>query len=451
MFVLNYLYFLIISWLLLDYLNRRRKVVGHPLWEKQKLIFTGPEMFWTLLFSTGLLALAAPAGLNLMALRLFSLEIFCLVCLQVVKRRASFTLPMVVYSMFLAWLVVGLFYCPSLGYGIRTILKYLYPILVTLVASAVVRDPEVFLKASLGARLVALLALLVTIVPVVEWILFPGVFWYSTARAINYISITAFSLALFCYMGHKAKNLFYAGLFTLPCLLWVFRTSIMGTVVALMVFAFFRYRVKSLPPIALVFVMGVLAVFYVPSLKSKMFYRDDVTLMQFMDGRVTKDDINSNARFAMWEFFEKRFYEGRELQGSGTGACQQYFYTHHVFAGLKVMHSDMVQMKCDNGQIGLILYFTSILLIIGHSFVLFCCYRNRWVKICAITAGASMAGVAVTLYSDNVVNYSMCTLAYPFGFYGMLLGLAKGLKQRGEQGAGVGIGCSALIAERREG
>ena len=37
-----------------------------------------------------------------------------------------------------------------------------------------------------------------------------------------------------------------------------------------------------------------------------------------------------------------------------------------------------------------------------------------------------LAGVALTMYTDNVVNYSMATLSYPFGFYGMMLGLIKG-------------------------
>ena len=41
----------------------------------------------------------------------------------------------------------------------------------------------------------------------------------------------------------------------------------------------------------------------------------------------------------------------------------------------------------------------------------------------AITAGSTMAGMLLTLYSDNVVNYSMATLSMPFGFYGMMLGL----------------------------
>ena len=55
-------------------------------------------------------------------------------------------------------------------------------------------------------------------------------------------------------------------------------------------------------------------------------------------------------------------------------------------------------------------------------------WRNEGIpilRLCAIVAGASMAGVFVTLYSDNAVNYSMATLSMPYGFYGMMLGLNK--------------------------
>ena len=94
------------------------------------------------------------------------------------------------------------------------------------------------------------------------------------------------------------------------------------------------------------------------------------------------------------------------------------------------MHSDLVQMKCDNGMIAVILYYAAILMIIMHAFAVFSRRHTMEVKICAITAGASLAGVAVTMYSDNVVNYSMCTLAYPFGFYGMMLGMLKGERKQ---------------------
>lgn len=428
MFALNYLYFLIITLLLLQYLRMRSKKVKHPLLQREILTFSGPEMFWTLLFSTGLLAFSAPAGLDLMALRLLTLEVFCLICLSYAKGKPSYPFPVVCYLIFMLWLVIGCFYSPAPAYGVRVILKYLYPLVVVLAASAVVRRPEVMMKSALGARTVAVISYVVTIVPFVG-VLFPGVFWYVTARAINYISICMFSLALYFYLGKERKNLIYAILFTLPCILWVFRTSIMGTVVGVMVFSLFRYKIKALPVIALIAMLGVACVFYVPAVKEKMFKDDTVTLTDFMNGKVNKDGIESNARFAMWEYFEERFYKDKEVQGSGTGATQHHFYTNFLFGGLQVMHSDMVQMKCDNGLVALWLYYSSIVLMIAHAFLVFCRNRNRWIKICAITAGSAMAGVAVTMYSDNVVNYSMCTLSYPFGFYGMMLGLLKAKKK----------------------
>lgn len=428
MFALNYLYFLIITMLLLQYLQCRSKKVKHPLLQREILTFSGPEMFWTLLFSTGLLAFSAPAGLDLMALRLLTLEIFCLMCISYAKGKPAFPFPVVCYIIFILWLVVGCFYSPAPAYGVRVILKYLYPLVVCLAASAVVRRPEVMMKSALGARTVAMVAWLITLT-FVEHILFPGVFWYGTARAINYISICMFSLSLYFYLGKERKNLMYAILFTLPCIIWVFRTSIMGTVVGLMVFSLFRYKIKALPVIALIAMLGIACVFYVPAVKEKMFKDDSVTLTDFMNGKVNQDSIESNARFAMWEYFEERFYKDKEVQGSGTGATQHHFYNNFLFGGLKVMHSDMVQMKCDNGLVALWLYYSTVVLMITHAFVVFCRQKNRWIKICAITAGASMAGVAVTMYSDNVVNYSMCTLSYPFGFYGMMLGLLKARKK----------------------
>ena len=58
------------------------------------------------------------------------------------------------------------------------------------------------------------------------------------------------------------------------------------------------------------------------------------------------------------EYFENRFYKNKEVQGSGTGAVQHHFYNNFLFGGLKVMHSDMVQMKCDNGLVALWLYYS---------------------------------------------------------------------------------------------
>lgn len=403
----------------------KQGVMTNPLNREQKMVMDGPEMFWVLTFSTGLLAFSAPAGLDLMAIRLMVLEIFCLVGLFICKRSPQWSPAIIFYLIYIIWLVVGLSYTPAPGYGFRVILKYLYPLLIMLFASAAVRDKEVFFKAGIGARTVALISIGVFFIPYVVH-LFPGVFWYGTASAIHYISMCVFSLALFYYTQEKKKNLLLCILFMLPCVLWVFRTSIMGTTLALMTFFFFKYKLKSLPVMFSVFILFIVAVFAIPSVREKMFVNSEsVSIEQFQRGEITKEDINSNARFGMWEHLENRFYEGKELTGSGVGSVQNYMYSNFVFGGLKVPHNDYVQILCDSGIIGVVLYLLVVLTVIIHSFIVYQNNSDVAIRMSAIVAGSSLAGVALTLYTDNVVNYSMATLAYPFGFYGMMLGLIK--------------------------
>jgi hypothetical protein len=323
---------------------------------------------------------------------------------------------------YLIWLAIGCFYGPSIGYGVRVILKYSYPLLLCLFASAAVRDEEIFFKSSLLARKVAVVSLIFSFVPLIGQLV-PGVFWYGTAKAINYISIMVLSLGLYFYTDEKRKNLTYTILFLLPCFVWVFRTSIMGSLVAIMAFSFIKYRLKSLPIIVGILIAGVVAVFAIPSLRKKMFFDDKVTIEQFEAGKVGQDKVNTNARDAMWKDLKRRFYKGHEIAGSGTGSVQNYMYNHFVFGGLKVPHSDFVQMMCDNGMIALCVYVTISLIIFFHCFKVYWSTDEPSLQLCAIVAGASVAGVFVTLYSDNVVNYSMATLSMPYGFYGMMLGL----------------------------
>jgi len=428
MYLLNYLYFLVITILGFVWLTSSGGYMKNPLNKEQMMRMSGPEMFWVLTFGTGLLALSAPAGLDLMAIRLLVLEVFCLIGLFITKQKPQWNVASIIYAAYLVWLIIGLTYSPAPAYGIRVILKYLYPLVIMLFASAVVRNKEVFIKASLVARVVAFVSLIINVTYLERYIA-PGVFWYGTARAINYISICMFSLALFYYTDEKKKNAFYTVLFMLPCFLWVFRTSIMGTGIALMTFAFLKYKAKSLPMIFGMLVCGAILVFTVPSLREKMFVSDSVTIEDLQSGQLSKDDINSNARYALWEHLEDKFYKGNELTGSGIGSVQNYMYNNFVFGGLQVPHGDFVQMKCDSGLIGLIIYIVLILSVVIHTFSVFNSTCDSAVKMCAIVAGSSMLGVFATLYSDNVVNYSMATLSMPFGFYGMMLGLQKGVRK----------------------
>ena len=434
MVYLNVIYFLIITYLAITYLQKRFRVLANPCVANGKIAVDGPELFWILTFSTGLLAFSADVGLDLMAIRLLVLEILCLCAINMTRNKVVLTPALIVYFVFVAWMVIGLFYGPngSFMYGIRTILKYMYAPLVALCASSIVKDFEVFMKAATFARVTALVSFIVGSTFLRH--LVPGAFWCGTALAINYISIMTLSLVLF-FEGDskdKKKNLAFSIFFIIPCFIWVFRTSIMGSLVAIMTVSFIKWRIKSLPIIAAVLIAGVLAVFFIPSLNEKMFREENaVTLEQFQESGVSMDNIDSNGRQGMWEYCEEHFYKGHELTGSGTGNLQYSFYTslHKIFNGIKIIHSDFFQQKCDNGLIGLVLYGAASFLIFLHCFFTYHSTRDPRIRIPALVAGAAIIGVYVTHYSDNTVNYSMATLSMPYGFYGMMLGIKSKLKR----------------------
>lgn len=429
MIYLNLLYYLIITIYGYRFLKSDGQILKSPFDDSTYYQFTGPEMFWILSFSTGLLAFSAPFAVDLMAVRLLTIMILCFMGFSMVHHHPIWSFPLKLYVVYLVWLVIGCFYSPSAAYGVRVILKYSYPLIFCLFASAVIDNFPVAIKSALFARKIALIVVILSFIPYIEGYIIPGVIWYATARAIHFISIMTLSITLFFFAADKKKNLVYAIIFLLPCFLWVFRTSIMGSGVAIMAFSIIRWRVKSLPVIAAVLIAGVVAVFTIPSLREKMFKKEttNVTIENFQQGGIGMEDVETNARAALWEFLEDMLYEDHKIVGSGTGAVQNYMYTHHIFGGLKVAHSDYVQMKCDNGLIGLGLYCAMTLFIFLHCFKIYWSTDDVRIQLFAITAGASILGVFATMYSDNCVNYSMATLSMPYGFYGITLALNRRL------------------------
>ncbi len=427
--IINFIYFIIISLLGLKFAFQSQGIMRHPVDKRRKIIFNGFELLWTLIFSTGLLALSAPAGFDLMAIRLLVLECFCLFGVLCCNNRPIWCITTCIYVIYLLWLIIGISYSPMPTYGIRVFLKYLYPFLILLFASAVVRRYEVFLVAGLGARTVALVCVAISFVPYAESLV-SGVFWYGTARAINFITMCIFSLALYFDGFRHKKDLWFAIIFAIPCVLWVFRTSMAGTTLALVTFYFYRYKLRSIPVVLGIIALFICSIFFIPSVRTKMF-TEEISIEQIREGKISKESISSNSRFALWTYLLNRFYSENKLSGCGTGCVQNHMYNHSIFGGLQVPHNDYVQMLCDNGIVAVIIYLLMGFGIIAHTYQI---YNNKQftlaIRICAITAGSSLAGVLLTMYTDNTVNYSMATLAYPFGFYGMMLGLIAGFNHQ---------------------
>src|SRR5574344_1877607 len=173
------------------------------------------------------------------------------------------------------WLLYSMTYSQAGEYGGRYILKYLYPLVIMLGASAVIRDEEVFLALCIWARRIAFVsAVVVFFVPILQRVV-PGVFWYNTALTLHYVTISCISLALYFFYGKDKKDLILAIVFVLPCIMMVHRTGLLAIFTGLAVFCFFKFKWISLPYIAGVLAIGVAIIFYVPAFHEKMFWTED--------------------------------------------------------------------------------------------------------------------------------------------------------------------------------
>ena len=423
----NIILFITLSLYQVRYLAAKSIVGTSPFTGKSNIRYSGDEYFWIITFSTGLLALASGGiGIDFSAIRLFVLIAFMLWIIIRNISKIRFPFPLQAYAIYITWLVFGLTYCQEIFYGFRVILKYFYPLSIALAASIIVHNKEVFFKSAILARRVALVSFLLTFTPFVTRFI-GGVFWYSTAKAISYIAMCMFSMSLLVHnQAEKKKNAFYVIAFIIPCIYWVFRTSMYGTFLAFVSFFLIRDGFKAFPKIILLGIAGVAIVFGVPSVSEKMFKENTNIISYSQMGELKRDDIRDNNREAMWTEISEKLYAPHKTIGSGTGSTQHYFYTIYK-GGMQggQVHNDFLQILADNGIIGLIFYLSTTFSIFFHCLILYRKATDPSAKICLLTAGASIIGITATMFSDNTVSYSMATLSFPWGFYGMALGLTK--------------------------
>lgn len=416
-----YLLFIILLFFSVRLLFQKEGIISSPYSSEVKMKCTGMELLVIFIFSTGLLAIQP-----LIAVRLAMLEVLCVVGIALSKNRVVFSIPIILFLVFLLWTLIGLAYTSTIPYGIRMILKYAAPLLVCMLASSVVRDGEIFLKALQSARKTGLVALLVLFIPFVTF-MFQASFWHQAAIVTHFITLAMFSLALFFFTDEKKSNLWWFIAFSVPCVFKVFRTDIMGTMLALCAFFTIKYRVKAIPIIIVLACLSVASIFCIPSVKSKMYYNPDaVTITDFLTGNVDENNINTSGRKTVWEEAMHIYESNNELIGSGTGTIQRYMYENYNFGAQ--LHGDFLVMLVDNGKVGLILFLIMYLAVIIHCIWIYHAYDNNMIKLCAIAAGSSLIGVMVTMYSDNTISFSLATLSLPWGMYGMVLGMLEKTK-----------------------
>ncbi len=429
--IINLIVFLVLNAYFFIFMFRYSARIKDPLNSSRYILIEGTEMFFILLFATGTLALSsaggghgAGGGFNLQAIRLLILEVALIMSLFVCVERPKWGPGTIAYLVYIIWCIYSLTWCSSIEYGIRYILKYLYPLIIMITASAIVRDEKIFLALCVWARRVSLLAIITVSVPIIGQFL-GGLFWYITALNLNLATISVISFGLYYFYGKDKKDLIIGIICIIPTLISVHRSGLLAIGAAMSVFMFMKHKWISLPYIAVVLAVGLAIVFYVPAFHDKMFWKDtekELTISDIRTGTITEDDIRNNGREALWEMLEINFYKGKELKGSGIGSCQKFLYDNPSI--VKQTHGDYVQMRCDTGLIGFWLYMAIGAIIIVHCFIVTArWYVPDYIKCCAMMTAGGIAGCYLAMYSENVVTYTMASTGYPFALYGVMLGM----------------------------
>ncbi len=380
-------------------------------------------------------------GMNLSAWRL--LLWIVLVGLILIKGgsalsgRTPLGLPIILYGVFLLWCLYRLMEAPSVGYGVRSLLKLLYPFLVLLLARKVARRGRlgVYLVPMIGASLIISLftsGLSEKVPYLVYNPLLEGVFWPRATFADHAaIMVGVILVVLWGYRGYIPA--FSRRVYTLGAI-WLIlsplvvacRTGLLATAAALSGYLLTRHKAMALPVIGGLFVLGTAAVFFLPQLREHTFF--DSSRAEFNDvlhANITVENIDSSGRFAMWRDLLDRFYRPHPWMGSGLGAVQDYLYTRSFGGDLTAAHSDYVALLCDMGLVGLLLYLS----ITVSALVL--AVRYAWtgatmeLRVAAALVLSSFLACLCAAGFDNVFNYTLPVHSLPFAFTGILLGMSR--------------------------
>ncbi len=442
---------------------------------KHKLLyFSRQELFLLFILATGLFQTGgfSVAGVNLSALRLLLWTVLAAFALVAFKGRRLNQItfvpwPIFWYSLFLGWCVLHLIaFSPDVIYGLRSILKLVYPFLVLLLAYRV----SISSNTSVYLHLVFFATLVISIftsgvsekIPYLAYNnpLLTGIFWPRATFADHAAIMVGVGLALWSSQlagkplfpavvnrpsrrrkkRFQIRNYFKAWQYK-AALLWLCvsplavtnRTGLLATAGSIATFLAYKYKLKSIPFIVGIFFLGLWIVVYMPSFRESTF-RDSrgVTIESVRE--VQSEDIDSSGRFAMWEHLMQRFYTPNQLVGSGMGTVQHFMYTmaetsYGPFGRIKVPHSEYVVLLCDLGLIGFGLYLLTGLsaLYLGMKAVF---RRDRTEQTLGLVVASSFVALFCAMGFDNPHLYALGVHQYPFAFLGMLLAVQAENRKR---------------------
>lgn len=389
----------------------------------EKVLLTGREKFLLLTMVTGMFQVGIDLGVSLSAFRLMIWIGMILLSFVLYAKSPKLHGVFIPYILFLVWLGISLAWTVDIGFGIRGYLKYLYPFLIMLFAATFVRSPQFIYVAMRWMILTSFIYSLflggvMTDVLGIWYFYGQGIFWPMSTLA-DYLGIMSGVSFLMWWRTKEKKYLLLIVWFFLSTVLQSVRTGMLAILLVIIVASYLRYKILALPYIAFVVLIALSSVVFIPQIHDKMF-NESARVSSISDlSSISTDNIDSSARFVMWDWALDAFYKGHEWSGAGLGSIQQYMYKHYVFGGLHALHNDYVQILVDTGLPGLILYALFPIGIFIYAYKGIMRKGMDPYKSTLVLTVLSYVSVLSTMYTDNVVNYTFAVHSMPFIFIGI--------------------------------
>ncbi len=403
------------------YSKQNLKVVQHPVLRDTQCLINRDLHFLTFSIATAMIFLGP------LSLVKYGFWIAFMLYLTFTRFHIKIDAIVASYLLFIIWSLFSLSYSTVKFQGLMMVIKYTLPLFYLWLGYNAIQDSDdflFFLKKT--AWIMAIYAFLIGgfSAKFLPWI-YKFLCFKTGKLVISYASLADFYSALFVvplalFIVYREKKwLVVAGWIALSTILEVVRTGIGGIFLASSFFLFFYYRLKAVPWLLGLAALGVSAVFLIPSVHDKMFLNGSQTLDSMNTSSINFENIQSNGRELVWETNMAIFYDPNPLTGAGLGESMEYTKNHFI---VKLIHNDYVQILCDMGLVGIILFGAFFIVTILKVMTLtWSSASNNFVKLSGAMVLGSCAGTFFSMMFDNVITYTQQCFVIPFIFIGIFL------------------------------
>ncbi len=419
------IFFVLVWWIYRIYLSSQVKFRAVEV-DKGEHYLLSPNMYFVIFT-----VCTAPIFLGSLSLLKYGLWFMAMLALLFASKvRIKFEFMTVMYFIFFLWLSYTMTYTPVPRDGAMMLIKFSLPMLFLWLGYSGLRNEKdliLFLKV---VNIVACIycgfmgGFAATFISPL-YIFCMGLFT-TYAGFADFLTAVFIVPILLYWLTKEKKYIFCALWMVLSTVLQSVRTGMGGMMLVFCIALLLKNKAKAIPGLAVAGTMFLSVVLFVPSVNEKFFGEDagKVSATDIVQGdAMSMDNIEMSGREYMWERVLDNCYYGNETFGGGLGTSGRFVKNYgEANDTLVVMHNDYLQILCDSGIVGIVfiaLFYLSVIMKVTSNVALR--RSSSLVKLTGIMALSSLAGIAFSMYFDNVVSNSMQSMVMPYIYIGFFL------------------------------